>query len=355
MRAPERKLSQSKFERAAFLCPPDAPQRTRCTGCKQEFPIPWESQLKFEYEPFTSADGATWVMAGLPLDCPHCNGRVWFEIDTTPNAGVLEFFGDEAFRAPIKGWYPLSYGLIAIYEEHIASLRKQFLSLKHSFIPQRAPDSWVLHVKDLRDQKKREHLARDITIERANEFLREMSRWIGKNNDKLAIYIGLSISRVAVGPNTPHKAKEAFFNSCRNLLMKAILPTVTDSCTRSNLTPQFAFEAQSRITHQPFVEEWIERISRGQRLSLMHHYIARGHELTIPRSIPKGADFRLELADLLAFSMARHIHCLAIDRASEINLEDFGTIQYGAFSGRSFGIQSGVGFPWHHFYGDEKF
>jgi hypothetical protein len=322
-----------------------------CSECKQEFPVPWEDQLKFEHAPFKSADGATWVLAGVPLNCPHCKGQTWFEIGTTLNGGVLEFFGDEAFRAPIKGWYPLSYGLVAIYEEYVENLREQFLSLKRDFVPQKAPESWVLHIKDLRDQKKRDQLARDITIEHVNVFLRGISKWVGANSDKITLYIGLSISRVTVGPGTPYKTKDVFFKSCRNLLMQAILPTVTDSCTRSNLTPRFAFEAQVQIANQPFVEEWIERISRGQRLSLMHHYIARGHELTIPRSLPKGTDFRLELADLLAFSMARYLHCRAIRRVPEINLEDFGKIQYGAFSGRSFGLQSSIGFPWNHFYG----
>jgi hypothetical protein len=171
MRAPERKLKQVKLARAAFVRPPDAPRSFLCAQCGKQFPIPWDSQLKFEYPPIKSADGATWVLAGLPLECTHCKNETWFEIKTTPTGETLEFFGDEAFRAPIKGWYPLAYGSIAIYEEHIADLREKFLALKRDFITNRNPEDWILHVKVFRDQKKREQLAPEATIEKANEFL----------------------------------------------------------------------------------------------------------------------------------------------------------------------------------------
>lgn len=348
----ERKLDQSKFARSAFVRPPESPKDIRCNECRREFPIPWEAPLKFEHKPFKSADGATWVLAGVPINCPYCKSENLFNIETTPCGQILVFFGDEASRDPIKGWYPLAYGLVAIYEEHVLSLRSEFLALKQKFIPHKDPATWTLHVKDLRSDKRRKRICQTITIEQANEFLRRVAKWIGSQNDKFALYVGLSISRLDSGSL---KTKQAFFKSCRDLLMQAILPTVTDSCTRSHITPRFVFEAQARITQQPFVEEWIERISRGQRLSLLHHYIARGHDLAIPRSAPKGDDFRLELADLLAFSMARYLHCKAIKRVPEIDLESFGAVQYGAYVDRHFGLQSGIGFPWRHFYGDDDF
>lgn len=350
-----RNLKRDRLTGPIFKPPADAPKSVNCKHCETDFPVPWSEELPFEYSTIQSADGDFWVPVGFPIKCPECGSENQFEIETTVFCGYLKYFADEAFRDNIKGWFPFCYSLVAVYPEYVDDIKLEFNNIKRDFHPYVDPNSWVIHVKELRNDKKRKKLfIRDVSIDESMEFIRNIAAWIGNNNEKFSLCSFFSISKIEHGRGTYYKDIRMFQTACRDLLFQSIYMILTDQTTKSGFSPAYTFESDTNIIQRPFVQEWIERISRGHKYSLLHHYISRGHDITLPTSAAKGDDFRLEIADILAFSTMHNIQRWIIEREPVVSMNSFGPILYGAYSGRRFGVKTETGVPWTFFFGDQK-
>lgn len=126
--------------------------KVRCEACGCSYAPPWTDKLKFEQSHIQSADGAKWVLAGLPFACPSCGRENDLRFDSnTPSNGLVRLFGDESSERFGHHGYLYVYVVVAIHPEWIKAIHDKLAETKLRLRPSLPPSSWPLHLLEIRD------------------------------------------------------------------------------------------------------------------------------------------------------------------------------------------------------------
>ena len=332
-----------------FQCPRGAESVTIACGCGAAYRPPWNQRLKFEFNTFQSADGASWALAGLDFPCPTCgtmNHLPFPECKETRSRTTL--FGDEAYE-----WIGLDSGLVytiafaAFQRDFGSAIETKLASLKQRIRPSADSSSWPLHISDLRNERCREKHNVTLTIQEMNDLIRSLARSLAEPADErllaATVFPGFKIKKGKV-------AKRRIEDIVRDRVLSAAILTLTDHLTKQDFPVDFVLEAQTDAHTQNRIDYSVERVGRGLRHDLGFLYVSRCQGIGLPITEPKRAHAEMEVADLVAYMVRRYFLRTNSGKPTEFPLEDLGEVFWGSFAPKRFGTISAKGYPWDFFF-----
>jgi hypothetical protein len=320
--------------------------KVRCEACGCSYAPPWTDKLKFEQSHIQSADGAKWVLAGLPFACPSCGRENDLRFDSnTPSNGLVRLFGDESSERFGHHGYLYVYVVVAIHPEWIKAIHDKLAETKLRLRPSLPPSSWPLHLLEIRDTRWRKRAGVTLSIGEINAIVRDLAAFLGNYKEKrfISATIFPPFDLRHINSDKPELA-------IRDSTLTAALLSITEYLTRQGFDLEVVLEAQTDSHERQQIDYFVERIGRGLRYSLVFLYVCRGRLVGLPTTAPKGSSIEMEIADLVAYMVRRHFHNANIGRPSEFPLELLGEVFWGAFTGNGFGTHNAIGFPREHFY-----
>lgn len=322
----------------------------KCDSCENFYKIPWNQEYEFEQHPIQSADGRIWVISEISIDCPLCWNKTALKFPFSKLTERVELFSDEAERDLKAGWRLSLNSFVGVGTNHLNEIERDFLELKSRLAPTIDPSSWVSHATDIfSGDRRRNLLGVDVSKEDSIAFLKKAANLIREKCHTDWIHVVGSIAK-----NTEKVRHSHFVLAQRESVITAAYILIVDFFVSQGIRPEFHFEAQ-RVSETDQVDEWIERVIRRLGKSIAVMYIQRTSAINLPIMIKKGSDIRLELADIIAFIVARSIHCKSINRQPEIDPLELGPIWYHFWNGQRVGGLRSEGLPWDHFFGESQF
>jgi hypothetical protein len=211
------------------------------------------------------------------------------------------------------------------------------------------PTTWPFHVWELRNTRWRKKNNVPLSTEEVNEIIRQFAKTFSKFEAGETV-----LSATVFPPFNLHlgNPEPELATVIRDRVLTAAIISLTEATTRQGLTPIFTIEAQSLDHKRNQIDYFVERIGRGLFHDVGFHWVRRGKLVVPPTTAPKGTTMEMEIADLLAFVVARYFFRLLQKKPTEYPLESFGEVLWGAFTPTRFGTHPAVGFPWAHFYPD---
>lgn len=343
-----RHIQLGDYQTPLFKRPPDVEDIILTCTCEHQFPPPWAEKLPFEFAPIQSADGGRWALSGLELKCPICQRPNTLNFPTPETQrGRTTLFGDEAvewFRHETLLLYVFAF--VSLHIEFYQKLSERMRSLKCLIRPDEDPTSWAFHVKEFRNERWRGRNRITMPIQQVNELLRELATALASPDDRRFI----SATVFPYLRSSPTESKGQAEQKIRDKTLSAALTHMTDHLTQQGFSIDFVVEAQGDDHKRNSIDFSVERVGRALRHDLTYLYISRCQLIGLPVTDPKGSQLELELADLVAYMVRRHFHCLYIKRQPEVELELLGKVVWGVFVPGRFGTRTAIGFPWDHFY-----
>ena len=209
--------------------------------------------------------------------CPVCKQKLVLPLPLASLNGELSVFGDEAFRES-------GDQLISVYSFACFSgddeARKIFLEkiqvLKNKFKIER------FHYKDLKSDEKKTCISDFIDL-------------INDENKRgnLNLYASLYVSGSPSRESERNKVKAHCFSSA--------LICIVQECTVHNRAPKFFFERTGK-------DGWAKNFFKGIRLNLSWAVITNGIPVQMPAFIEPNESPFLEVADVVAYLVARKLY-----------------------------------------------
>lgn len=199
------------------------------------------------------------------------------------------------------------------------------------------PHDWVLHASDVRRIEWRQKRGISLPTWKVNTILSDLCRAIGSDDYSRII-------SVSVLP--PCETRESQSNISELMLAVSIL-AATDRSTACGFTPRFFLEATTLDHETNHIDLIVERVARGLRTSLPFLYVSRGIATGLPSTLPKGVRPELELVDLIAFVVCRHMFREFAGKKAEIPVDQLGAIYWNVVGPTGFRSDSRHGLPWN--------
>ena len=317
-----------------------------CEQCLKSYPIPWYMNYNFEQRPFQSADGRVWACAAISIPCPLCGASTSLKFPTANVAKEVQLFADESERELGSRWYLSSYAFVGLERDSIASMKNALNKLKVNLAPDLDPTTWPSHITDLMSERKRKKLLRGRTPSSKNviNYIHSFATLVRELANPDFLHVAGGVASIT------SKSRARDISSHRENVLSAAYISLVDLFLKNNCKPDFCFEARA-VNGDDQVEEWIERCIRRLNKTVAMLYVSRSTAIQLPLMARKGADVRLEIADLIAFTTGRYFHSKKISKSPEIDLADFGPMHYHFWSGREIRSFYRTGFPWTEFFG----
>jgi hypothetical protein len=341
-----RKIPFHEIPTTLFKGPPKSRSiKVKC-DCGHQFAPPWAKKLDFEHAPIQSKDGAVWVFAGVPLPCPKCGNKVEFHFPESQQRGRIHLYGDEAGDWFGPGYFHV-YAFAGLPNSYRDRIGHALLRAKSKIRPGADPTKWGWHTWEIRNSRWRKKHNVEISIEETNEEIRRLASEL--NVDPKSRVLS-SVIFPPVKISNPSLTRKRIQAEARDQTLTAALMGLTEFCTRNGFSPRFTLEAQTTAHGTNQIDYFVERIGRGLHHDLGFHYVCRGKNVGIPETAPKASCIELEIADLIAFATRRFFYAENCGFKTEIPLELFGEIYWGAFAAGGFGTTTAIGFPAEYFF-----
>lgn len=336
-----------------FGAPPSSKGLRLTCPAGHEFDPNWAEKLAFEYAPFaiTLRDGskASYAPAGIQLPCPVCQSstEILFPSPAAEREAV-EIFGDESYElATDRKRFFFAYAFVGTYANGRTALQAQMDRFKRTVLPDADPHSWTFHANEIRKPEWRAKHGVQADLGAINTGMRELA-------NTFAAIENQRVASVTVCPildiNKVFRDGRKVRDGVRDLVLSQAIYTLTDTMTQHGFSPAFKLESVDNSARPEFMEHAVERVARSLFCSLSYLYVARGKVVELTTTVSKGASVELEYADLLAFWTNRHFSSMNRGKPSEVPLEAFGPVIWGAFTRRGVGLSISAGFPWERFY-----
>jgi hypothetical protein len=130
------------------------------------------------------------------------------------------------------------------------------------------------------------------------------------------------------------------------LALTVSLCATTEIATSRRFAPSFFLESTTLDHEQNLIDYPVEKIGRGLRHSLGYVWLSRGIVPSLPISLPKGSRSELEIADLLAFVIRRHMYRAYEGNRIEFPVKALGDVSWNVISADRFTSTMCRGFPW---------
>ena len=130
------------------------PRHLKCAACQQDFPLPLTKRYQHplahvrpnDFRPVTN--NVYWQIHSLEIPCPKCRHKTPFVLPSVPMKVVLPLYGDEASREQ-TGQCVQVLAFVGSDPRLEASVRQTWHEMKTRIAPDRAPESWRLHMMEL--------------------------------------------------------------------------------------------------------------------------------------------------------------------------------------------------------------
>ncbi len=308
-----------------FLPPQIADAKMYCSRCRCDVPVPLKKTFSEpptpvfpnDYDPVTN--NKFWQLFALEVDCPRCNGKVRLEPARRPWTKTVDLYGDEAVRETLAQPF-VCIALVGGSGRHVDDVCSKVASLKKKLEPDRDPASWRFHMTDIHSgQKRQSHkIFSRWTRDKCEQALKDLFRVIACSNDSLFVFaLVYPMSTAASMIVTKRKA------------YMAILCDTIYNFTQLEASPRYTFDADKAVDdNRVVIQNWARSAFLGSERQLMYLYLCHGVPVPEPQFVKQGSHVGLELADFVAFVVARELYCWQNGRHSEYPTSQLGKVYY---------------------------
>jgi hypothetical protein len=331
------------------LIPEELASLTVRCSCGHDEKPDWLAPKAEPFVPVKPNDSAPdhpgrWVPVSTRFICKRCGSALDLQLPLEELRSICPLYGDEAMREHEDGkCCVFTYSLVGGSQPVVKAAEDAVLGMKAELEPDRDPRSWSFHMKVLRSgqQRKKHPVFGSWAPEKASATATQLARLIA-TIENLHVY---SISVVTRrGGTFAEKAKHDAF-------LALVMTTIWD-LTKQGGRPDLFFDAEKPSDGGQRVHGWAERLFLDSQYCDLWAYLAHGIEIPRPRFVKPGSHPCLELADLVAWVVARHHLDSWRGNEPQIDAGSFGPVTYMGFEQTGdllFSRQ--IGFPWELFYG----
>lgn len=318
-----------------------------CQHCLLRFKPDLLAKRKFPTEPVQAPNG-WWVPITANVQCTICGRMTKIDLPRVDLKTNYLLCGDEAHRFNLHGSSEqlVTYTVAGINMGSVDSVESAVREFKKSKVPERHPDAWKIHMKELcaGDARQRHELYRQWPMEFVRAFVDDFAKLL--RGLQPALFIANGSARYLVPSRKG--ARGPTDKRVRRDVYATFLLTVIDMMTRNGVSPELVFDAEKNCTRDSAIQQWTQDAFRSSKLCLLYPLLARGIHIPEPVTVKPASRPLLEIADFVGYLVARHLMRLRQDKIPEFPLENLGEIYFVAFDATARNINHGsyVGFPW---------
>lgn len=278
-----------------------------CRHCGNQVKPDW-LEKRSPILPYVSNDGLIMKMRHATENCKSCGSEVLIDIPLVPHKSMRRFYGDEALRTELLDKVIVTYTFVGEpYEEDVKEdLRRRFLNLKRSLIPELDPTGWVLHFKELWSGREKYPHTKKLNTSQVRTFADQLGALVSAFENELVVF---NSAGVFIKPSSFKGEEEKKLKSrvVYPLLMNCLL-----SHTSEGYSPHFFFERSN-------TDGWLGNLFRGSMLTLAWPFITHSNPIPEIEFVKPTHDFLLEIADFISFVIARYL--LQVGRGDESKID----------------------------------
>ena len=308
-----------------FLPPQIAQAKMYCSHCRCHVPVPLKKTFSEahtpvfpnDYDPITN--NKFWQLVALDVDCPRCNAKIRLEPPRRPWTKNVNLYGDEAVREAVAQPF-VCIALVGGSSRYLEPVCDKVTLLKKELEPNRDPASWRFHMADIHSGQKRQrhNIFSTWTHDKCEHALRGLFSVFAESNDSLFVFV---IVYPMVGPSSMIMTKQKAY--------MAILCDTIYNFTQIEASPRYTFDADKAVADtRPVIQNWARSAFQGSERQLMYLYLCHGVPVPEPQFVKQGSHIGLELADFVAFVVARELYCWQQRRRSEYTSSQLGKVYY---------------------------
>jgi hypothetical protein len=307
--------------RFRHISPKLAETRIKCIHCGAVSPVPFYQRLKellevvFPKDHHPKTNNKIWVPHGIQISCEKCKNQVMLELPSTTKRTTAVLFGDEADRAYFDRRLFL-YSLVGADEKLLPTIADSYIQFKQGVCPAVPHHFWRMHMMEAWDsRRRRKHMVfgrEDFQgcLSLARHFIAFLESVSGD------LFIFCTISKNA-----------GTRNEGRRLAYSATLASLIEGFTELSVQPEFVFE-HDNCSSSDLVASWASEHLKDLKSFLVYPFLANGIHIPEPRFVPKATHPLLEIADFVAFIVARSLHRTAEGREREIDPRLLGKVTW---------------------------
>lgn len=244
-------------------------------------------------QPFISPDGGLFQAESSLINCTVCGEEVRVNYKNKNMGAVAKLYGDEAFREYEK-YKAVIYAFVSkpLKAKEHKEFVNGFLSIKKKLLPNRKPDTWVFHCKELWSGSKRaqnplfQNLTKEDVISATKEICLHAQKYYGEQGMNVYCSTGVHI-------HDDKNAKATEIQS-KSMVYYAALERVIFEATRGGIAPRFYFEKTGK-------DGWAHDLFYSGRCTHMWPLLTHGLPVGSPKFINPEQSIYLEYADIVCF------------------------------------------------------
>lgn len=269
----------------------------------------WVERMEFPKHPVEDGSGRSWVPVSFPMVCDWCSARFHVPVRKLPNKSNWTLYGDEASRYISGHNLPSVSGainlhcitLVGLHHKRRSRVEKQIAHLKKSISPDRHPDDWSLHFREIwafrPDDKEFTFQSKASKI----DFAKEMARIIREARPELAT---LNYSGCIIASDDKRVRRREIKMQIQDLFAFSLLSSL--QLLRSlELTPRWVFDNIQDTSERAKVEGWAEEVFLGLQYTRLFAWLSAGSTVLAPEFHKPGAHYLSEIADFVSYCAAR--------------------------------------------------
>ncbi len=325
-----------------FLPPQIADAKMYCSHCRCDVPVPLKKTFSEpptpvfpkDYDPVTN--NKFWQLFALEVDCPRCNAKVRLEPPRRPWTKTVNLYGNEAVRETVAQPF-VCIALVGGSDRYVEEVCNKVASLKRKLEPDRDPVSWRFHMADIHSGQKRQRhkIFSSWTRDKCEQALKDLFSVVAGSNDSLFVF-ALVYPMSGASPMIVTKRKAYM----------AILCDTIYHFTQLEASPRYTFDADKAVNdNRSVIQNWARSAFLGSERQLMYLYLCHGVPVPEPQFVKQGSHIGLELADFVAFVVARELYCRQNGRQSEYMSSQLGKVYYSWPDTGGYARERTVGVP----------
>jgi len=325
-----------------FLPPQIADAKMYCSHCRCDVPVPLKKTFSEpstpvfpkDYNPVTN--NKFWQLFAMEVDCPRCNSKIRLEPPRRPWTKTVNLYGDEAVREALAQPF-VCIALVGGSSRHVDDVCSKVASLKKKLEPDHDPASWRFHMTDIHSGQKRQNhkIFSTWTRDKCEQALKDLFRVIACSNDSLFVFALVYPMSTAV----------SMIVTKRKAYMAILCDTIYNF-TQLEASPRYTFDADRAVDdNRVVIQNWARSAFLGSERQLMYLYLCHGVPVQEPKFVKQGSHVGLELADFVAFVVARELYCWQKGRHSEYPTSQLGKVYYSWPDAGGYARDRTVGVP----------
>src|SRR6478609_8322657 len=243
--------------------------RWRCEACSTEFAPPWTKKT-FPRGPVRSKNGGWLAPSKFSVPCPRCKAPVWYDIPVSEFKAQYRLCGDEAYR-DIGEYLLINYSLVGCNVAFVSEFESLIRDLKSKYSPDRSPDSWSLHMKELwaSAARARHAVFSQWSDVRRHDLVQELFQFVESNRPKLYVANMSACFRKAGNRRQVATTK----NYVQRLAFAQFITSVVADHTAFGVQPNFVFDTEKYDgLSKEFVQQWARESFFGSQVCIYYPF-----------------------------------------------------------------------------------